>query len=134
MLGASLIEHVDELRRLCGCFPGSTRMCDDCADSVLKAVFEDWQPTPRDAGAHSEVQTAGTIPDELEEPLEELEVCVVRQLNFGTAWYQLTELMVFAPHELTFAARFNVATSGNTQHVTYSMLPDRTSSYLENTS
>lgn len=133
MLGSSLIAHVDELRRLCGCFPGSTKMCDDCAESVLAVVFDQWQPDSHDHAAESDILTVGTMPDELEEPLPELEAVVVRLLNFGSPQYERTELHMFAPHELTMATRFNVTTPGITQHVTHSTFADRAVSYFKTT-
>lgn len=133
LLGRALIAHVDELRRLCGCFPGSTRMCDDCADSVLKAVFQDWTPDRHDNAAESDVLTTGTLPEELGEPLPEVAVAHVRLLNFGSPQYERAELLVFGSHELTFASRLTVTTPGITQHITHTTFPDRAVSYFKTT-
>ena len=133
MLGASLIEHVDELRRLCGCYDGQARMCDACAESVLAVVFEDWTPDRHDRAPLSDVLTAGTMPDALVEPIERVELVSIRHLNFGSPQYESAEMLLYSAHELTFAARFAATTPGITQHVTYTTTTDRAVSYFKTT-
>lgn len=133
LLGRDLIAHVDELRRLCGCYDGQARMCDDCTESVLAVVFEDWTPDRHDRAPLSDVLTAGTMPDELDEPLEEVEFVSIRKLNFSSPQYESAELLLFSAHELTFASRFTVTTPGVTQHVSHSTATDRAVSYFKTT-